>query len=536
MRGCEDMRRTAFYAALILLISAPLRLYPTIFSGLPFSTDSWPLIRNAEKLLENTPIPLNGDAFDGYNIYWPLSQIYGAITSLILSEAPMDCMRILVPFAASFAPLILYLIVRRLANSDLLGFLAGLLFAAGGSHAVFTAGVTKESFANMLFFQSIYFFSCLSGGLGGFLGYAITLTALIMSHHLTYLVLAAIMVNALAAEIFLPRLRKGSTLKKVMMIGFAAAAGSIYYSAYAFRGLKIIPSFSDLLSAFSFQVIAFTAMFYVVARPAPRRLPNSWVALTLSAFIALSVNQITPLVSGAPHLSPLAFFYACAMIFMGFLAIIGLHAVKKEGLDAGLHSILFWASSILGLEGYAVFGADPSLSLTLTYRLFNFLIPALSTLAGVSALNAILNGPRLRRAAFIACILFLATTMASQSYSAVILQENYLGYQWLYLPQDFQQALWIKRYGDGQVVYGDLKVKYLAEDYFGLKVDSAGGYAFLMNGGARSSGQLFAVYDPMEENGYLLGPYGIEIPRNRLEKLSENDRVFSNVNNVVYLV
>ena len=77
------MRKESYYLMIIVLVSILLRIYPMTVSGLPFSTDSWLLIRNAEKLVENSPIPLNSKLFDGYNNYWPLSQIYGAILSMI---------------------------------------------------------------------------------------------------------------------------------------------------------------------------------------------------------------------------------------------------------------------------------------------------------------------------------------------------------------------------------------------------------------------------------------------------------------------
>ena len=64
------MRRESHYLISVFLLSVFLRMYPTIISGLPFSTDSWPLIRNAEKLVESSPTPLNGKLFDGYNNYW----------------------------------------------------------------------------------------------------------------------------------------------------------------------------------------------------------------------------------------------------------------------------------------------------------------------------------------------------------------------------------------------------------------------------------------------------------------------------------
>ena len=65
--------RKYVYIALILLIGLFLRLYPTLLSGQPLSTDAWSPIRNTELLMEHTPIHLDDEVFDGNNNYWPAS-------------------------------------------------------------------------------------------------------------------------------------------------------------------------------------------------------------------------------------------------------------------------------------------------------------------------------------------------------------------------------------------------------------------------------------------------------------------------------
>ncbi|MEM3921474.1 MAG: hypothetical protein QXG25_01120 [Nitrososphaerota archaeon] len=524
------MRKSFFYIFSILFISVFLRLYPTIITGLPFSTDSWPLIRNSEKIMEFTPIPLQGEIFDGYNIYWPISQIFGVVSSEVLSVAPIDIMRLFIPFSASLSPLMIYLLVKRILNNELLSFMAGLLFAAGGPHAIFTAGVTKESFTSMLFLASLYFF-LFSRGITGFLAFSVTSLAVIMGHHLTYVVLMVILVNIFFVEAFLPKLLKGSLCERVGKLVFLITAGLTYYATYASSGLKITLDFSDLLSAFSFQVILFVAMFYVVVRPISKFFLILWIFHVLAAFTGLVINQIRPFVAGSPQLSQQVFFYASMLIFLGLFAAIGMYEVKKSGVDKKLYPILFWLSSTLGLEAYAIFGANPSFSLVLTYRLPNFIIPAVGVMAAASTLaNA--TSRTLRLASSI-CVVFLASTMLMQSYSAIILQENYLGYHWLYFPQDFQQALWIRDYGGDAIVYGDLKVAYLVKDYFGLRVDSAKGYAILAGNEKGVLDGLLMTYQAMRKNGYVLGHYGVELPRGWEEKLMGGDVLYSSRGNVI---
>jgi hypothetical protein len=74
-----------------------VRLYPTLLSGLPFSTDAWSPIRNTELILKHTPVKLDSGILDNYNCYWPANSIFGASISIITGMKPMDAMRIFIP-------------------------------------------------------------------------------------------------------------------------------------------------------------------------------------------------------------------------------------------------------------------------------------------------------------------------------------------------------------------------------------------------------------------------------------------------------
>ena len=446
----------------------------------------------------------------------------------------MAAMAFGIPFAGALTTLIFYVLVSRMSGSPELAFFSSILLATGCPYAIFTAGVTKETFANLIFIQSIYSFSILCSHDHGLLEFILLVIALTMSHHMAYIVCVVIFMSIFFAELFLPRLRSDSMRKRMIMLMAAILIGAIYYLVYALPGLKITLSLSDWLSASSFQVLTFMVMFYIVVRPKPRRIPNMWIAFILITSIALLVNQVTPIVPASPHLTSTALFYAYVLIFLGFFAVIGLYAVKDWRVDGDVHPILFWISAILGLEGYAIFGANPDLSLTLAYRLPNFIIPALATLAGAGLFRiSSMNKGKFYRILSATCLIFFTAALASQSYSAVILQENYLGYQWLYLPQEYQQAIWIKRYSMDCVIYGDLKVKYLLGEYLGLKVDPVGGYR-LLRGEGHGSKNLLSTYMAMTRNGYLLGPYGIELPSDWNRRLYIHDILFSNQYTTVY--
>ena len=112
---------------IVLLIALAIRLYPTVISGMPFSTDAWPLIRNTELIIQNTPVPLNSGIFDAYNNFWPGSQLFGAALSQITSLPPITAMALGIPIAAAFAILIFYFLVKKLTENTKIALIAAAL-------------------------------------------------------------------------------------------------------------------------------------------------------------------------------------------------------------------------------------------------------------------------------------------------------------------------------------------------------------------------------------------------------------------------
>ncbi len=101
--------KKSLYVLIILVVALGVRLYPTVTTGMPFSTDAWPLMRNTEVLLQNTPVSLNSGVFDGYNNFWPLSSIFGAVVSLIAAVPATTAMAIAVPIAAALTIPVFYM-------------------------------------------------------------------------------------------------------------------------------------------------------------------------------------------------------------------------------------------------------------------------------------------------------------------------------------------------------------------------------------------------------------------------------------------
>ncbi len=528
--------RTNLYAALIILVSLVLRVYPTHISGMPFSTDAWPLIRNTERLVKATPTSLGGNpAFDDYNIYWPASQVFAAISSAIIGVEVMDSMRYLFPAASSLTPLLLYLFVRK-AVRKLTAFIASMLLAVNGVHAVFTAGVTKETFAHPLLILALYYFLVKGPASAILTQFTLTVAAMIIAHHLASFTFLVIIMNVLIAKLFIADRSQGLLLRKTIMVLIASSILVGYYIFYALSGLKTPISFEEIISVASFQIISFTSILYVFVRPKPRRIPNLWIALILLVVTLLAANHYVGILPGSPSIEGILLPFSAINVLIAILAIIGVYAMKDLQLDEAMLPFVFWASAIIGLEAYALFGSPPEISLTLSYRLYNFLFPPVVVISSLGLLWLASKSSKTKYPVILSVVIPTTILLATFSYSAVIGQENFTGYQWLYTKEEFAQTLWVKKYGNGLTVYADAKINYLLEDYMGVNVNVAEGYSHLTELKPDNGQSVIMTYKLMWKNGYVIGPYGRLLPDNLREKLEQTHNIiYSDTDNSIYV-
>ena len=136
--------KKALYIIVPLIIALALRLYPTFISGMPFSTDAWPLIRNTELLMQNTPVPLDSKLFDGYNNFWPASSIFSAALSQVTALSPLNTMAIGIPIAAALT-LPIFFVAKKITENSKISIIATVLLAASFPYTLLTGRSYKES-------------------------------------------------------------------------------------------------------------------------------------------------------------------------------------------------------------------------------------------------------------------------------------------------------------------------------------------------------------------------------------------------------
>jgi hypothetical protein len=525
--------RATLYSVIPFFIAVALRLYPTLLSGLPYSTDGWPIIRNTELLIENTPISLDDAVFDGYNNYWPASSIFGAVLTQITGLKPLEAMAVGIPLAGAITILILYALVRALSGNHVIAFIAALLLATGYPHVMFTAGVTKETFANPIYMLSIFIFLA-RGGWRKTLLFTIASIALASSHHLTAIItIAALAAITLAKS--LTRFRQGIGLEKtgVLNVSILATATALYFIFFAYKGFKIAITASDLISAASYQAAAFTLALHSAFKPHAHPLVKA--SLTCAAVATASmiafISTKTPIFPDAPIFPNHYMIYAMPFILSAPLATLGFWEPRSIMSEWRMVPV-FWAATILGAACYAVFGNSP-IGLSLAFRTLNFLWPPLAFLCAVgfhgTGLAVGCKHKRRLKKTFTATALLLIAAMGSYSlYASVSLQERYMTYFWLFRPQEYEASAWISTVGGGQVVSADVKTSYLLQGYFNVSVDVLQGLRYL-TGKTRSEPKTLYIYDQMLEKGYVLyGGYSVDLPLGWMEKTYDLNTIYSN--------
>jgi hypothetical protein len=505
-----------------------------LISGLPFSTDGWSCIRNTELLLQYTPVSLgNNSIFDGYNNYWPANSLFGAVFSQATGLSAINAMAVGIPLAGALTIPLFYVLVRRITENTKIALIATALLATAYPYALFTAGATKETFANPIYVSVILIF-LLAPSWKRTLLFSTASVALVLSHHLAALITISVLAS-LTIALFYSKAGKihNSIKSSVGLLGIISAVTAAYFGFYAYKGLTLSLTPSDLLTIGAYQLVALAITLFFTSKakafPSRKRTVFGCVVAFILACSFMFLLTRKSLVYGAPIL-PLHYFiyvspYIIALPLM-MLSFGGLHERRSALLVP-----LFWLAPLVGLEGYAIFSGGP-VGLTLTYRTLNFLLVPLFILIGVAfyklyVFSKGMRGSRILSIGIIATILFVASVNSYSVFASVSLQEKYMGYFWLYRAPETSASSWIAANGYNQTVAGDMKVSYLLKGYFNMKVDVIQGLQFLE--GNSSAPELVFVYPEMSTNGYVLyGGNVLALPENWTHQSATLNCVYSN--------
>ncbi|HLI46654.1 MAG TPA: glycosyltransferase family 39 protein, partial [Geobacterales bacterium] len=365
------------YKILILFIIASiLRLRFFFVSFLPFSTDSWPLIKNIQEIMQSGSLNSLPDTYDAN---WPASQIFSAILAQALNLDPILIAGIAFPLLGSFVVLVYYVFLRRIIGSNA-AFIAALLLSFSGYNAFFSSSVTKETFSLTIFFIALFSFYLSLKDRRMIAIFALASLALLFSHHFTYLNLMLPIIFFTIA-IVIKNITKEEKISKTITYStiYLLLLGLIYY--FFISNLKIynIVSFNQIFIFASFQT--FLLIIFIKLKIINSETVNFrgsfivFIVILLSSYLSYRFNLLD-----ATLLSNLwfeTFFISCILIL--FLSFKGYKSMVGESKIF----LLSFVTPFIAFYVYAVFAASFVDATTFSSRLLDFLLPASFPLAAI---------------------------------------------------------------------------------------------------------------------------------------------------------
>jgi hypothetical protein len=532
----------------LILILAPcflavaLRVYPYLLTGAPWGVDSWTLMRNSNLMLSNSPTQLVGNpTFDTYNICWPAVSVFGAVGSLVFGIAPLNLMPFLIPLVGSLTTFFLFVVVRKLTDNFLLASVAATLFAAASFDAVFTASVTKETFALPLFMAGALLL-LRKAKLPNLIVFSLVSLSLIMAHFALAFILFLLAAETSIVPLLMRRNHEEKMQpQKLLYPTMLGIIGLVYFFVYlnASPVSGISMTIGEGLSLFAF--LSLLAGFQVGFQHSsgPKNSSNRWaipiVALSV-ALILLLVGTRTAILPFAPTLTADLVIDALPYFAVAFMAVMG-YVTLKQSENPSKAFLSLWLGVPLVLIAFSVFGT--SLGFGSMYRLFTFLFMPLAVFAAFGLIRFIKGGNRIRhvtKISFAVAFLFVIVfALSFQSYSAVVENNNFLGGEWGFKPSDLTASRWVNASLPANTTFlGDSHV-YGLFNYFGIKPNINYGYAYL-TGVSEWNGEPLFTYNLMYKNGYDIIAYGEPLPADWSTKLNYGmSLVYSNGNDKLWV-
>ena len=387
---------TILLLSVIITISIIYRLLPYLDSKLPFSIDSWPLIRDTSILYKYTPIDFKNRLFDNYNIYWPGLIIRIVVLARILNINPYSTALLFTPIMNSFAILIMYAILKRMGFKKPKIFLPLIILAVLYPPIMFSMSITKESGAQPLYLLLILLLlirshNNFSDVIGRMILIIVIESALIITHHLTSFI-TLIILSSFLVYLFgdLSKINLYKCVEVIYSISSLIVLGYFHYISLGYYGLKLPPFGIDRITTLVCYVIFGLTIAYIIdTRGVCKKIFDiPWIILSLFvAIIAILGSAFIGISELIIKLPSRYMVYSIPYIIIGVLIPISMCYLWR---DRNAMFTLYWFSSIASIQLYSLLASDPFFS-SIAYRIFNFilipLIPLSLSLLNLKELN-----------------------------------------------------------------------------------------------------------------------------------------------------
>jgi len=491
---------------LVLLAAILIRLYPTLVTGQPFSTDVWPLIRLCEILLSNPNYRIwDHEVLGGYHNRWPAVLLEGSLYVRVTGLRAEEFFRYVGVLATTTATtLAIYSLAKRLWGSSAAA-LSTLAAASVPSLAIFTSATLKEVYAYPLALAILLLLTRQPGSRELVVAVLLSLT-LSTSHPLTPLVLIASLASytyitfvKLARGTRIPSSSVRPLLKPLVALSLVYV---LYTALYSAGGIPYRLSLEDYVGL----VLVATAVYgwyTLVGGPVAKSLP----------LIALAVGAISASTSYRILVDPWLYAYV-APLALSLLLLPRLSPSESRLATSALLTVsvgtLYATTVLLALA-------------TVVHRILNYLSFTAAVAVGSLASRT--------RAFKTYAVVAVATSLACCV--AVVLSTvagvNPITYYWVYSTGEVVGVLeHIARLATGGIC-GDAKVEYLAS--YVLDVDTACGLKLLKGS---DTGRPTVVYVGNLRVGYVLSPLDIHRGVSLGTLLGSRSLLYSNGD--VYLV
>ena len=541
----EGTKRILFWLTPALL-GVLLALYPYLLTGVPYGTDQWGELRNAEQILAHSPVALGATPqFDSYNIFWPGVSILEIAFSLIFRIDPIKSIPLVVAACSFLTTSLFYLIVERLSKSSVAASISSLFLVSASFYIISEASASKQTLAFSFFMLAVFFAVCNAKlDWRTFFLFGITSLALAITHHVTMFILLAVLlsVGVVFAAVKI-RFSSANVMNPTSLALVAAVVTLVYFALYArtgWYGLKLPIGSGTVVSLASFLAVAIApVVYYSLSRPR-RLVPIEEMVILVGSIAIFLIGTRTHVIPLAPVLPTEIIVFAIPYFVVGFLSLLGHRIMQAKMQRANFAFLASWVGAIVGLEGFAIFSGITG-SVVFVYRLFIFLYPGLAALAGI-ALYFLFTTRKLRlnwlRIGGALIVLAIAGFGAYTSLSGVIGGNNILGGHWSYQSSDMIGESWTKTYiPSGTVLSGDSTIFYLFNDYAHVNMSSftnLGVYGYLAGFSNSGKPALLATYSLMNQDGFVsYTGYGLTLPGNWIGKLENTTSVVYDNGNIV---
>jgi len=425
------MKSSRLLLALFLVLIPASRMIPALLNNAVFSTDSWPLIRLTQQLINNPSTRIL--SLNTHHAKWPQAALFSLIYTEITGIPTYTFYAFLgSPLIALILALMLYVLLGKIVSGPQ-RVPALLALQVYPSFALFTSAYLKEVYAYPLMLTLLLV--VVATERVRWLGAFVTALALVLSHPLASLMTIASTATytfiKLTKKMKLGNPRSLQPYKKI--IGVTLLLSSLYLAHISIVGFPYVLTASDIIVLIAYSLFLYITYFALYANV------QGFSALSIVVLL-ISISTYASLVEGIT--------IGLNILLYGFplpLLVLSFYKPKVEEEDVVASLLLPLAVGVLYTLTYATWLAG------VTHRFLNYLaFPLALSLVAASRLK-----PRVA--------LLLSLILITNSY--VVLWRASTGsdpflFYWRYTAMDLALRNYIEKYNAKRLV-ASVKYSYM---------------------------------------------------------------------------